>query len=321
MSNKKMILVKNDEGIEFYLSEDYNSSDLEKCQKKSVEMMAVVVDIFEKHKIDYVLAHGTLLGLIRHNGFIPWDDDCDLFVFDWDYARAIELLRRELPDDMIVHNRRTDPIYWPKWTKIRDLYSDTYESLWAIDRKFRYHGICIDILKVTVMSKAEYLNSEKIKKLKGRIERRKARQQKSALLKRLVKAPRSIAGGMLDQSKLHKLEKEIETSDEKICVGNKDTIIECSFDMKDVFPVKKMNFLGVDVAVPNNPDGVLRSMYGDYMTLPKLEDRKPHFDKVVFLDRDKGEIKNDTKYDDVKEDTNYDDVKDDIDDINDNNDK
>lgn len=287
MSDDNLILVKDPDGIEFYLSKDYNSDDLERCQKKSVEMMAVVVDIFEKHGIDYILAHGTLLGLIRHNGFIPWDDDCDLFVFDWDYARAIELLRRELPDDMIVHNKRTDPIYWPKWTKIRDLYSDTYESLWAIDRKFRYHGICIDVLKVTVVNKAEYLNSEKIKELKGRIERRKAKRQKFSSLEKLIKEPRSIIGEMLDKSKLSKLEKECEENRERLCIGNKDTIIECTFDMKDVFPVKKMKFLGVEVAVPNNPDGVLHSMYGDYMKMPKLEDRKPHFDKVVFLDRER----------------------------------
>ena len=49
--------------------------------------------------------------------------------------------------------------------------------------------------------------------------------------------------------------------------------------------VKKMVFEGVEVAVPNNPDGVLRSMYGDYMEMPQLADRKPHFDKVIFLNK------------------------------------
>ena len=279
-----MILIKNKDGIEYYTSEEYGVEDIQRCQKRSVEMMAVVVDIFERHKIDYILAHGTLLGLIRHNGFIPWDDDCDLFVFDWDYARAIELLRRELPEDMIVHNRRTDPIYWPKWTKIRDLYSDTYESLWKIDRKFRYHGICVDVLKVTVMNRAKYINAKEIKELKKKIKKRKAKSSKIKVYKHPYKYSRNFAGRIRDTRRLHKLQEEAKTSEEKICVGNKGTIIECAFDYKDVFPVQKMVFEGVEVAVPNNPDGVLRSMYGDYMKLPELEDRKSHFDKVIFFD-------------------------------------
>lgn len=278
-----MILHTNEEGIQFYLTPEYGLDDLKKCQAKSVEMMSKVVDIFEKHDIDYILAHGTLLGLIRHNGFIPWDDDCDLFVFEWDYARAIELLRRELPDDMIVHNRRTDPIYWPKWTKIRDLYSDTYESLWAIDRKFKYHGICVDVLLVRVVNKNKYLNTKKIKKLRTKIENRDNKYQKRSVLGRMRGYPRYTRDNQRDLAEIERLKNEFK--DEKICVGNKGTIIECSFEYDDVFPVQRMQFMGVDVAVPRNPEGVLTSMYGDFMKMPELEDRKPHFDKVIFLER------------------------------------
>lgn len=277
-------LFKDKNGIEFYVSDSYGIEDIKKCQKKSVEMLKVVVDIFEKHNIAYVLAHGTLLGLIRHNGFIPWDDDCDLFVFDWDYARAIELLRRELPSDMIAHNRRTDPIYWPKWTKVRDLNSDTYESLWKMDRKFKYHGICVDILKVTLVNKNEYIYSNAVEKLESRIKSRNSKYTKKTPTQSLLSFPKYFAGNLRDKLKLKKLKKKIKSSDEKICVGNKDTIIECSFEYDDVFPTKKLVFEGVEVAVPNRPENVLTSMYGNFMELPKVEDRKPHFDKVVFFD-------------------------------------
>ena len=287
MDNDNYILVKNEQGIEFYLSKDYGEEDLRLCQEKSVEMMAIIVDVFERHNIDYVIAHGTLLGLVRHKDFIPWDDDCDLFVFEWDYARAIELLRRELPEDMIVHNRRTDPIYWPKWTKIRDLYSDTYESLWQIDRKFKYHGICVDILKVKVINKNMFFNSDKIDLLNGRLKRREKRFRDKSGIKKIASLPRYLTGKSIDKGKLIKLNREVSESNEKICIGNPGTIIECSFRYEDVFPTKKMSFRNVEVAVPNNPDGVLRSMYGDYMSLPPLEDRKPHFDKVIFYNKSK----------------------------------
>ena len=286
MDNQEQFsLYKDENGIDFYVSESYGIEDIKKCQKKSVEMLKVVVDIFERHNIAYVLAHGTLLGLIRHNGFIPWDDDCDLFVFDWDYARAIELLRRELPSDMITHNRRTDPIYWPKWTKVRDLNSDTYESLWKIDRKFKYHGICVDILKVTMVNKNEYLYSDSVKNLEKRIKSRSSKFSKMTPSQMLFAFPKYFAATSRDKLKLKKIEKKIKNSKEQICVGNKDTIIECSFEYNDVFPTRKLVFEGVEVAVPKNPENVLTSMYGDFMKMPEIEDRKPHFERVIFFDK------------------------------------
>lgn len=269
----EFVLHTSEDGTEFYLSSEYDLEDLRRCQDRSVEMMKVIVDIFEQNRIDYCLAHGTLLGLMRHGDFIPWDDDVDLFVFDNDYARAIQVLRRFLPKDMVVHNKRVDPIYWPPWTKIRDVGSDTYESLWAIDRRMKYHGICVDLLHVSILKKAP---------VSWRIDQRKAGIRQ-----------------MLSKKKVEPEEPTFEEEHKMVClgidehpavgkgltcVGNMGTVIECSFAYDDVFPTKKMMFRGVEVAVPRNPEGVLTSMYGDYMQLPALEDRKPHFDRVTFLD-------------------------------------
>lgn len=284
MMEEKFVKHCSDEGIEFFLTDKYDMNDLKRCQEKSVQMMKTIVDIFEKYDVSYILAHGSLLGLIRHNSFIPWDDDCDLFVFDNDYARAIQLLRRFLPEGYIVHNKRTDPIYWPKWTKIRDEFSDTYESLWAIDRKFKFHGICVDILKARVVDRKEIKQVEytKIKK-----RRRKRTRKFNALTfrKKIVRFPLYVAGNIKDVFRYAKAAIKGIRSKTK-CVGNEGTIIECEFKYEDVFPTKKMVFEGVQVAVPKNPEGVLRSMYGDFMKLPPLEDRKPHFDEVVFFDEE-----------------------------------
>lgn len=274
----------NEEGIEFYLTDKYDLNDLKRCQKKSVQMMKTIVDIFEKYDISYILAHGSLLGLIRHNSFIPWDDDCDLFVFDNDYARAIQLLRRFLPEGYIVHNKRTDSIYWPKWTKIRDEYSDTYESLWAIDRRFKYHGICVDILKARVVDNKEMKQNAK-KKIKRRRSKRIKKFNALPLKNKIFRLPIFLAGNVKDLFRNSKVAIKYIKNKTK-CVGNEGTIIECEFNYDDVFPTKKMVFEGVEVAVPKNPEGVLTSMYGSFMELPPLEERKPHFDEVVFFDEE-----------------------------------
>lgn len=272
------------EALDFVTTEKYTKEDVKKVQEKSIELLKKIVEIFDRYNIEYIVAHGTLLGLIRHQGkYIPWDDDCDLFVFDWCYPRAIEILRRELPEDMIVHNKRTDPIYWCNWTKIRDAHSDAEESLWKIDRKFRFHGICIDLLRATPSTTGEYKKirfERKMRKRRDKIAKiRKSKKNISASTKIRWKI------GTLYYKILHVFYKFWCFFDRtKIIIANKDTVIETTFKLKDVFPLKKYVFEGVDVLGPKNPDGVLKSMYGDYMKLPPLEKRLPHFSKVQFFD-------------------------------------
>ncbi len=277
------IMNKTVEKLDFVTTEEYTKEDVKRVQTKSVEMMAKIVELFDKYGIEYIIAHGTLLGLIRHEGkYIPWDDDCDLFVFDWCYPRAIEILRRELPEDMVVHNRRSDPIYWCNWTKIRDINSDAEESLWKIDRKFKYHGICIDLLRATPSTTGEYSKIIFERKYEARKEKltKKRKKKNKPIAKRIRWALGDIYYGLIyAYYKFMCLFKKT-----KIIIANKDTVIETSFKQKDVFPLKKYVFEGVEVSGPKNPDGVLKSMYGDYMQVPPLEKRLPHFSSVTFFD-------------------------------------
>ncbi len=272
-------------GIEFVVTEEYTEADIERVQQKSKAMMKTIIDILNKHNIDYMVAHGTLLGMIRHQGFIPWDDDCDLFLFDWQYARAIELLRRELPPDMMVHNRRTDPIYWPMWTKIRDIHSDTYETLWEMDRKFRYHGICIDLLRVTPSSEGEYrygkLRDQWIRKRRNAKKKFAAIRSRKKKVKAAIKYPLRV---LRFHYKIHKYDRLCKKYDKKLLIANKGTVIEGAFDYDATFPLKEYEFEGITVKGPKDPDKILRGLYGNYMELPPLESRRSHYSRVEFLD-------------------------------------
>jgi len=67
-------------------------------QNTLLEMMGVIHDVCEKHKLKYCMHAGTLLGAARHKGFIPWDDDIDIVMHRNDCKRFIEICKRELPD-------------------------------------------------------------------------------------------------------------------------------------------------------------------------------------------------------------------------------
>jgi lipopolysaccharide cholinephosphotransferase len=91
--------------IEIYLNSGCTAKPmiLTDAQKKSLqgtllEMMGVIHDICEKHDLRYCLYGGTLLGAVRHNGFIPWDDDIDIVMHRNDCKRFVEACKKELPD-------------------------------------------------------------------------------------------------------------------------------------------------------------------------------------------------------------------------------
>lgn len=107
------------------LRQKYNpdGSDLRKIQLRALEILKVVDLICKKHNIPYWLEGGALLGAVRHEGFIPWDDDIDIQILRKDYKKLLKILQKDLPDNLVVQSRETDEMYMDRMMKIRDLNS------------------------------------------------------------------------------------------------------------------------------------------------------------------------------------------------------
>lgn len=93
--------------------------DLEKLQGCQLAMALRVRDICDKHGIKYFLIAGTLLGAVRHQGFIPWDDDLDIGMLRSDYNRFIDLAQKELGPAYFVQTYTTDPYMPLPYAKVR----------------------------------------------------------------------------------------------------------------------------------------------------------------------------------------------------------
>lgn len=122
-----------------------------------------IASICDQHGIKYVLHYGTLLGAIRHDGFIPWDDDVDIAVPWDDYIRLMDVLKKEYSEKYYVQNIWTDRRFPLLWTQIRvngttsmPIEYSSYDIHW---------GMCIDVFALVSAEEDEKKRANRIKKI------------------------------------------------------------------------------------------------------------------------------------------------------------
>ena len=101
-----------------------------------LEVMCVVQQICEKHNIRYFADWGTLLGAVRHKGFIPWDDDMDICMPRADYQRFLKIAPQELQGEYHINNIYTQPDYTQTFSRILNALSISYSP----ERLRKFHG-------------------------------------------------------------------------------------------------------------------------------------------------------------------------------------
>src|SRR5689334_13900011 len=115
---------------------------LRQSQLVMLRMLKIMDYLCTRHNIEYFLTGGTLLGAIRHQGFIPWDDDLDVGMTRENYEKFEKLAVPELPNDIFFQNVNTDPFY-PKYreaeAKLRDKYS-RYTRKEALEKRYKWHN-------------------------------------------------------------------------------------------------------------------------------------------------------------------------------------
>ena len=108
------------------------------------EILDVIHQVCTEYGLRYSLAYGTLIGAVRHKGFIPWDDDIDLMMPREDYEKLLTIWNEAAPKGYILQNTRTDPDFTQNFTKIRKDHTTFLQD--ESEREKHYHkGIFVDI--------------------------------------------------------------------------------------------------------------------------------------------------------------------------------
>ena len=144
--------------LKTYLGKGLSSyEELRDVQLVELEILIKFAEICEKNNLRYFLDGGTLLGAIRHKGFIPWDDDIDLGMPREDYEKFMEVGQRELGNDYFVQHRATDRNCPFDFMKIRK--QNTVFLEWNKRNIEMHHGIFIDVFpydKLPQINKDDY---------------------------------------------------------------------------------------------------------------------------------------------------------------------
>jgi lipopolysaccharide cholinephosphotransferase len=262
--------------------------NIKPLQQKELEILTVFANICDEHQLTYFLSDGTLLGAIRHGGFIPWDDDVDVSMPRSDYNRFLEIAKTALPNHYFIQNYHTESGMPMVFTKLRDshtLIEEPYFCDLAVNQ-----GIFIDIFPMDHCPDDERKFKNWMRKLNAvyflLVSDIKSEHKKRNLLKKLVTPLRLIIGRerllALYDRLLQTFNDEETTKMSQLTVPNFG--LRVVFPKECIFPTKKAKFEDQTFMVPHNPDTMLSILYGDYMKLPPVDQQKPHHHVTYQVD-------------------------------------
>lgn len=255
--------------------------NLEEIHDVLVDMLKLVDYICKCENIQYFLSGGTLLGAVRHKGFIPWDDDADLMMLRTDFERFLEVAPKYMNKRYSVAHCRTTEDYVMPWIRIWDLYTDVKPS-----KNVKMGGmkhLFIDIFPIDALPTNNTLSNLFFKGVRAydimyRCARRSGyfyKDERLQWLKRIlmkvaaIRSPRSWSNGLDRFARSGNLRK----------AKYAGVVAVTHYGTKERMPIEvfrgtvPVTFEGASYPAPIGWETYLRGLYGDYMQLPPEEKR------------------------------------------------
>lgn len=282
------------------ISKEYVSvmTNIEKLHEVDLEIVKEVVRVCNENGLIYYMSGGTLLGAVRHHGFIPWDDDIDLAMPRDDYEKFLKIAPGLLPNNLQIVNYRTDSKYQYYITRVRDI--DTKVEEIRIGNEYRYTNASIDIFPLDgtpnnlILRKMYFFRVMMHRALmslcyKDSIDRSRKRSGiEKIFLSIMEKIPiEKIFDPYKEKCKIDKMMRKHKVKD-----SNNIGCLMGAYRTNQIVPKrffgegKMYDFECIQLRGPELYDEYLKQMYGDYMKIPPKSSQKIHF-KIVEIKGEK----------------------------------
>lgn len=266
--------------------------DLKALQEKEIEILQAVHDACEKLGIEYVIMHGTLIGAVRHHGFIPWDDDIDICMTQENYDRFIRDGNSVLPENMRIQHAATEEECPNLFAKVRDR-NTTFLHHEHIDLNIN-QGVFIDVFPVGKI-KAGSLNVT-IEHYKRKLFNIINECYDPAYIAGIKRPISRVIGKFIHYVVIKGFMRKVDRKDFILREEDRrrrlhysgDDLTFISIYRKIVGPFslfskrKLFEYDGHAFYGPEEYDALLSLLYGDYMTIPPVEKQITH--KPLFVD-------------------------------------
>lgn len=250
--------------------------ELKEIQTIELDILKFIDRVCRANNLTYYLAYGTLIGAVRHKGFIPWDDDIDIIMPRKDYEKIIKIMGKGIGNYGMVCVETNKNYNYP-WGKVYDKRTSLKEI-----GKFQIveYGLWVDIFPIDGLgeTKEEALKmTEKIKVNKYRIWTMHVFAKKG-IKGRLMNL---IGRKSFNRLMLHDCKKNnFYTSKWVGCVIGDDE--KAIIEGKHYQEKCELEFEGYKFYAPKEYDKILTMWYGDYMTLPPVEERVVAHDTEIY---------------------------------------
>lgn len=266
--------------------------DIKEKQKIAYDILDYFASFCDNNELEYRLAYGTLLGAIRHKGFIPWDDDVDVMMTRGEYNKLVSLMKHQEHPYYKFLSMQTNKNYFAPLAKMYDDRTSLIQE-YGQEEPTPY-GVYIDIFIVDNLPDNEqeaenyYKKSVTLRLLWGMSIRQFSSKTKK-VSSRFFRIPVMILCKLVGYKKWLRLYDNYaskyygNTRHAGIVLMGEGLKKEYhEIDMYHDYSLKEFN--GRLYKCPKECDAYLTSMYGDYMTLPPVESRKVHLNRAFWKD-------------------------------------
>ena len=241
-------------------------SALRRDQKRLVEVLQKFAEICKEHDINWWLCSGTLLGAVRHGGFIPWDDDIDVSMLPKDYRKFVKVMKEWGDKDGYFYQCIESE---PEHVRVHGRFIKKGELLPSADKRaeyYRFKGISMDVFCIEKSSefaahlaKSFYLNMiHPTQYVKNK-----------ALRVFLIRFIQVLNFGLFIPI-IRLIGRLVNPKNDYHCeLGS--GFYDQPFHVEDIFPLKTVKFEGIEFPAPCDTDMYLTRLYGDWRKLPSHE--------------------------------------------------